>query len=215
MKNDRELHRDIQDALKWDPLLRNAKVDVVANDGLVTLSGIVNSFLDKLRVETVTKSIDGVKAIVEHMTVNLGNHDEVSDETIAKSVLDSLQLNFVPIDRVMVKVEDGHVTLDGEVTYNFQKEAAKKSMSNVKGVKVFTNNLTIAAETEDQLEKKTIEHALLRYSATVDQNIRVKVIKNMITLNGTVQSFYQKEEAEKIAWNAPGVLMVNNELIVE
>ncbi|MFD2865536.1 BON domain-containing protein [Mucilaginibacter antarcticus] len=88
-------------------------------------------------------------------------------------------------------------------------------MSNVRGIKIFTNNLLLAAEPEEQLEKKTIEHALLRYAATVDQKIRVTVFKNMITLNGTVQSFYQKEEAEKIAWNAPGVLMIKNELIVE
>ncbi|MFD2146154.1 BON domain-containing protein [Mucilaginibacter antarcticus] len=94
MKNDRELQKDIQDALKWDPLLKNAQVDVIAQDGLVTLSGVMHSFLDKLRVETVTKSIAGVKAIAEHMTVNLGTHDEVSDEAIAKSVLDSLQLNL-------------------------------------------------------------------------------------------------------------------------
>ena len=148
MKNDRDLQKDIQDALKWDPLLKNAKVDVMANDGLVTLSGIVDSYLNKLRVETGTKSIDDVKVVVVHMTVNLGNHDEISDEDIAKGVLASLQSNWVPIDRIVVEVENGHVTLDGEVTYNFQKEAAKKSVGSVQGVKVFTNKLTLATETD-------------------------------------------------------------------
>ncbi|MES2267504.1 MAG: BON domain-containing protein [Bacteroidota bacterium] len=215
MKNDRDLQKDIQDALKWDPLLKSAKVDIIANEGLVTLSGEVNSYVDKLRAESVAKSIDGVKAIIEHITVHLTGLDQISDEAIAKAVLDSLQLNWVPFDRLTVKVEEGHVTLDGQVTYNFQKEAAKKAVGSVQGVKVFTNNLTLMPETGDELEKKTVEHALLRYAATVDQNIRVKVFKNAITLKGNVQSVYQKEEAEKIAWNAPGVLMVYNELIVE
>ncbi|EHQ24955.1 BON domain-containing protein [Mucilaginibacter paludis] len=215
MKNDRDLQKDILDALNWEPLLKGAKITVTANNGLVQLSGTVKNYLDKLRAETVTKSIDGVKAMIEHINVDLGGHDEIPDDAIAKAVLESLQLNWVPVDRITVKVEQGHVTLDGEVAYNFQKEAAKKSVGGVQGVRVFTNNLVLAKQTQDQLEKKTIEHALLRYSATVDQNIRVKADKNTITLNGTVQSFYQKEEAEKVAWNAPGVLMVNNELVIE
>ncbi|WP_184550668.1 BON domain-containing protein [Mucilaginibacter sp. FT3.2] len=215
MENDRDLQKDVQDAIKWDPLLKNTQITVLADDGLITLSGIVKSYLDKSQVEAVTKSVYGVKAIIAHMTVNLATHDEVSDEDIAKNVLAAFKLNWVPYDRIQIKVEDGHVTLDGEMEYNFQKETATKSVSSVKGVKVFTNNVILIAETPNQLEKKNVEHALLRYSATVDQNIRVKVENNTITLSGTVQSFYQKEEAEKIAWNAPGVLMVNNELIIE
>jgi osmotically-inducible protein OsmY len=215
MKNDLNLEKDIQDAFKWDPLLKTIEVTVKADEGLITLSGVVDSYLKKLHAESITKSIDGVKAIVEHITVNKFTHPKTTDEEIAKSVIEYLKLNWVPLDRIMVKVEEGHVTLDGQVTYNFQKEDAKKSVGNVKGVNVFTNNLELVAETQDHLEKRIIEHALLRYSATVNQNIRVKVENNKITLNGTVGSLYQKEEAEKIAWNAPGVLAVNNELMIE
>ena len=215
MKSNRELQKDVQDSFRWEPLLKGAEIGVIVQDGLITLSGMVKSYLEKSLVESVTKSVFGVKAIIEHILVNLGNHDEISDVDIAKYVLDALKLNWVPYDRLQVKVEDGHVTIDGEVEYNFQKEAATKSVSSVNGVKVFTNNITLVAETKNELEKKIVEHALLRYSSTVDQNIRVSVEDDTITLNGTVQSFYQKEEAEKIAWNAPGVLMVTNELVIE
>ncbi|TFF37496.1 BON domain-containing protein [Mucilaginibacter psychrotolerans] len=214
MKNDRDLLKNIQDAIKLDPTLKSAAVMVQVHEGMVTLSGVVKRYLDKIHTENITKSIDGVKAIVEHITVEIASNDEVADEEIAKNVLAYLKLNWVPLDRIKVKVEEGHVTLDGEVCHNFQKQDAKKSVGSVAGVKVFTNNLVIAPETAAALEKRTIEHALLRYSATVDQNIRVNIEANTITLNGTVQSYYQKEEAEKIAWNTPGVMLVKNELIV-
>ncbi len=215
MKNDRNLEKDVQDAFRWDPLLRNAEVTVQAHNGLITLSGVVQSYLNKLHAETIAKSIAGVKAIVDDIRVAAASDSDVSDQEITKNVVEYLKLNWLPLDRIHVKVEKGHVTLDGQVTYNFQKEDAKKSVGNVKGVTLFTNNLQLVVETHDQLEKRIIEHALLRYSATVNQNIRVTVEHNVITLNGTVASLYQKDEAEKIAWHGPGVLAVNNELIIE
>jgi osmotically-inducible protein OsmY len=214
MKSNQDLQRDVQDAIKWDPLLKGAEIRVGAKDGLITLSGIVKSYLDKLNVETVTKSVYGVNAIIDRITVNVIDDDEISDKHIAKGVIDALKLNWVPVDQIKVKVDKGHVTLNGELAYNFQKEAAKKAAGNVEGIKILTNNICVKAETNNELEKRVVEHALLRYSSTADQNIRVKVSGNTITLNGTVYSFYQKEEAAKIAWNAPGVSMVNNELIV-
>jgi len=215
MKNNQDLQKDVQDAIKWDPLLKSAEISVGAKDGLITLSGIVKSYPDKLQAETIAKSVCGVKAIVEHITVNTGNHDGISDEEIAKDILAALKLIGVHSDHIQVQVEEGHVTLDGEVQYNFQKEASGNAAGNVKGIKILTNNISVKAETNNDLERKVVEHALLRYSSTADQNIRVKVSGNTITLNGAVYSFYQKEEAAKIAWNAPGVLMVNNELVIE
>jgi osmotically-inducible protein OsmY len=181
---------------------------------VVTLSGIVENYNDKLDAEYIAKSIDGVKVIIEHITVK-ALHSENRDEEIVKYVLQFLKLSWVPLDRIKVKVEDGHLTLEGQVTYNFQKGDAKKSVGGVKGVLIFTNNLELVPETKDHLEKRIIEHALLRYSATVGQNIRVKVEDNMIYLNGTVESIYQKEQAEKNVWNASGVLSVKNDLIIE
>ncbi|WP_017258806.1 BON domain-containing protein [Pedobacter arcticus] len=215
MKNDLDLEKDIQDAFKWDPLLKTAKITVQSHDGLVSLSGVVQSYLIKLQAENITKSIVGVKAIIEHITVKTASVSEDTDEEVADQVLHHLKLNWLPLDCIDIKVENGHVTLDGHVKYNFQKEDAKKSVGNVKGVKIFTNNLKMVTETPVQLEKLSIEQALLRYSATYDQNIRVSADGNLVSLKGTVKSLYQKEEAEKIAWNGPGVLAVNNELLIE
>ncbi len=215
MKNDQDLERDIKDAFKWDPLLKSENVNILAHEGIVTLSGEVQNYNDKLSAERIVKSIDGVKVIIEHLTVKIDPSFKSTDEEIAKNVLQYLKLSWVPSDRIKVKVEEGHVTLEGQVTYNFQKEDAKKSVGGVKGVLTLTNNLELIPETKDYLEKRIIEHALLRYSATVGQNIRVRVEENNIHLNGTVESLYQKEQAEKIVWNAPGVLAVFNELLIE
>lgn len=215
MKTDRNLEKDVQDAFKWDPLLKHVALTVNVHEGLVTLTGEVQSYQEKLHAESIAKSINGVKSILDHITVKAVLENETTDHEIEKNVLKCLRLKWIPIDRIKVKAEEGHVTLNGEVTYNFQKEDAKKCVGSVKGVTVFTNNLELVSETKDNVEKRIIEHALLRYAATANQNIRVKVAGNTIDLNGTVESLYQKEEAEKIAWNAPGVLAVNNELVVE
>ena len=215
MKTDLNLEKDIQDAFKWDPMLKNAAFTVNVDEGMVTLTGEVQSYPEKLHAENIAKSIDGVKSILDRITVKADVENESTDHEIEKNVLKCLRLNWIPLDRIKVKVEEGHVTLDGEVTYNFQKGDAKKCVGSVKGVTVLTNNLELVSETKDNVEKRIIEHALLRYAATANQNIRVKVAGNTINLKGTVESLYQKEEAEKIAWNAPGVLAVNNELVIE
>jgi osmotically-inducible protein OsmY len=213
--NNQDLQKDIQDALKWDPALKDADITVQAKDGFITFSGCVKSYQDKVRAEAIVKSVFGVKALIEHLTVVLDPLDEVSDDSIAQHIFEALKLTWVPYERIRVKVENGHVTVEGQVTYNFQKETANKSVVGVKGVKVLTNHLTLLAESHEELEKKSIEKALSRYAATVDQNINVQVDGTSIELTGTVKSFYEKEEAEKITWNAPGVTMVINELVIE
>lgn len=215
MRNDQDLQKDVQDAIQWDAKLKGAKISVQAQDGLITLSGTVNNYPDKLRAEKVAKSVIGVKGILEQVIVHFDNHDEISDHDIAIGIFQALKLNWVPDDNIKVQVENGWVTLDGNVEWGFQKDAAKKAVSSVMGVKVLTNNIAIKAQSNTPLEKKAIEHALLRYSSTADENIRVKVAGGTITLSGTVHSFYQKEEAARIAWNAPGVIIVNNELVIE
>ncbi len=214
MKTDRNLEKDIQDAFKWDPLLKAAEVTILANDALITLSGVVESYSDKLHAANITKSIAGVKAVIDHITIDTVSYLKTTDEEIAENVLHHLKLNSLPIERIQIEVENGHVTLNGQVTYNFQKEDAKKAVAKVKGVRFITNNLKLIPETHGQLEKRVVEHALLRYSATVDQNISVKVEGNVVTLNGTLTSLYQKEEVVKMAWNDPGVSAVNNKFII-
>ncbi len=121
----------------------------------------------------------------------------------------------VPGEKIQVKVEEGWVFLEGELVWNYQREAAKKAVSKLSGVKGVTNNITIKSETHDAVEKRDIERAFVRDWTMCDQDIDVEVEGNNVTLSGVVGSLYQKEEAGRIAWSAPGVWAVDNELEIE
>lgn len=216
MKTNRELQIDVLEAIKWEPLLKQAKIDVEAKDGVITLSGIVGSYIKKSQAEDTAKKITGVKAVVEKIEVEFNNDDEKEDNEIAIAVLNALKSNRdIPFDKIQVEVENGHVTLDGKLEWNHQKEAAQKSVSNIDGIKVLTNNIKIETDNTDDIEKAEIERAIERNWAMNNQEVQVAVSGNKVTLNGTVHSFYQKEVAERMAWNAPGVWTVSNELIID
>jgi osmotically-inducible protein OsmY len=131
-------------------------------------------------------------------------------------VLTALKARWdVPSDKVKVKVEAGWITLTGEVGWNFQREAAKDAIKSLMGVIGVTNNIKIKSESMESVEKAGIESALKRNWAFYDDNIRVQVSGHRATLTGTVDSLYEKNEAARIAWNAPGVWSVDNELVVD
>ena len=216
MKTNRQLQTDVQGAINWEPLLKQTKITVVAANGIVTLSGIVGSYIKKSQAEEIAKKIIGVKAVVEKIQVKFNTDDEKSDAEIAIEVLNALKANKdIPFDRVQIEVENGHVTMDGKLEWNHQREAAQKSASNVDGIKVLTNHIKIESDRPDDIEKGDIEQAIARNWAMNNQDVQVNVSGNKVTLNGTVHSFYQKEEAERMAWNAPGVWTVNNELVID
>ncbi|MCO5946788.1 BON domain-containing protein [Mucilaginibacter flavidus] len=216
MKTNRELQIDVLDAIRWEPLLKLAEIGVDANDGIVTLSGVVDSYIKKSQAEVTAKKITGVRAVVEKIVVKFNNDDEKSDSEIATAVLNALKSNRdIPFDKIQVEVENGRVTLDGKLEWNHQKEAAQKSASNIDGIKVLTNNIKIETDNADDIEKAGIERAIERNWSMNNQDVQVYVSGNRVTLNGIVHSFYQKEVAERMAWNAPGVWAVNNELIID
>ena len=215
MKTNEQLQKDVQDAIKWEPLLNAAEIGVTAKDGIVTLTGTVDSYIKKLEAEDATKNVAGVKALVEKIEIHFESFAQKSDNEIAMEVVNALKWNWeVPNDKVKVKVENGYVTLDGTLPWNYQREAAKKAVSNLGGVKGISNNIKIKSETHDSIEQVEIEQALGRNWSIDDKNIHVKVAGNKVTLTGEVDSFYQKDEAERIAWNAPGVWVVDNELAI-
>jgi osmotically-inducible protein OsmY len=215
MKNNSELQTDVQNAIKWEPLLNAAEIGVTAKDGIVSLTGVVDSYAKKLEAEHAAKRVIGVRALVENIEVKIPNGWTKTDAEIATAILNAFKSNWAdPKDNIKVKVEDGWITLEGELAWNYQRDAAKNAIQHLNGVKGVTNHIKIKAETHDAIEQKDVENALLR-SAIDDRDIKVAVSGTTVALSGTVSSWYQKEEAGRIAWNTPGIWNVNNDLKVE
>lgn len=217
MKNNEELQKDVQNAIKWEPLLHAAEIGVTAKDGVISLTGVVDGYAKKMEAENAAKKVIGVKAIVENIEVIFPDSWTKTDSEIAGEILAALKANWgVPKDKKLgIKVENGWVTLDGELAWNFQREAAKSAVKYLKGVRGVTCNIKIKAENHDAIEQKDIEDAIRRSWSIDDNDIQVDVSGRKVTLSGTVTSWYQKEEAARIAWNTPGISHVINELEVD
>jgi len=216
MKENEALQKAVQDAIRWEPLLSAAEIDVIAKDGVVTLSGIVDSFAKKQEAENAAKMVSGVKVVVENIDINFGGWLERGDTEIAGEVLNAFKWNSqFPHDKVKITVEHGWVTLGGKLTWNYQREAASKLVSSLLGVTGVTNSIVIETASAREVEQVEIENALGRNWAIDNKRIKVKVSGNNVTLHGKVHSFYQKDEAGRIAWKAPGVCSVDNALVIE
>lgn len=216
MKNNAELQTDVQDAIKWEPLMHAAEIGVTVKDGVGTLTGTVDSYSKKMEAEKAAKSVAGVSAVVEEIEVKFPNSWSKTDNDIASEVLGALKSNWlVPADKVKVKIEDGWVTLDGQLHCNYEREAAKNAVRFQIGVKGVTDNIVIQSETHDAIKKANIESALKRNWNINDNDITVQAIGHRVTLTGTVNSWFQKDEASRMAWDAPGVWNVDNRLAIE
>jgi osmotically-inducible protein OsmY len=216
MKNNEQLQMDVLEAIKWEPQLNAAEIGVIVHDGIVTLTGTVDNYSKKIAAESATKNVAGVKAVVEKIDVKYSNFGVKTDDEIANEVLKSLKNHWnVPDEQIKIEVEDAWVTLNGDVTWNYQRVAAKDAIDNLPGVKGVINNIKIRANAITELEKRLIEKALNRHWSINADDIDVEVIGSKVILSGKVTSMYQKEEAGNIAWKTPGVLSVDNNLVVE
>jgi len=213
MKTNEELQKDVQNAIKWEPLLHAAEIGVTIKDGVVTLTGIVDGYFKKKEAENAAKNVSGVKAVVEEIEIKYSNTFTKTDNDIAHEVLKD---NWaVAEDRLKVKVEDGWVTLEGELTWNFQRQDAKTAISFLPGVKGVTNEIKIKSDIKDAIEKKDVEKALARSWSLNAKDITVTVNGTNVKLTGFVDSVYQKDQAEKIVWKTPGIWSIDNDLVVE
>ena len=204
MKTNEELQTDVQNAITMEPLLHLVEIAVTVKDGVVTLTGTVDSYLKKIDAENTTQKVVGVKGIVENIEVRFPSNWTKTDAEVANEVFSALRSNYkIPNDKVTIKVEKGWVTLEGELPCNYQRQAAKNAVSNVSGVKGVFTYIKIKSESNNEMEKYEVEKAISRnlYVAT-------------LTLSGQVLSWYQKEEAERIAWSSLGIWHIKNELQV-
>jgi osmotically-inducible protein OsmY len=216
MRTDTDLQKDIVAELKWEPSLRNDDIAVAVRDGVVTLAGFVDSFVDKWKAERVVSRIKGVKAIANDLEVKLPSTSSRPDPDIARAALDALSWNIsVPQDRIKVKVEKGWVTLEGDVDGYYQKEAAERAVRYLTGVKGVSNLITLRARPAPSDVKQRIKEALQRGAQFDAEHITVDIEGNKAILRGTVRSYAEMRDAERAARNAPGVIEVENRLTVD
>jgi len=216
MKTNEDLQQDVEDAIKWEPMLHAAEIGVTAKNGIVTLSGTVDNYVKKIHAEKAARNVANVTAVVEEIKVILPGSKIKSDYDIAADVVAALHDNWdVPMEKVSVKVENGYVYLSGIVPWNYQKEAAKRTIQSISGIKEIINLIHINPEKHVILNRQEVIDALLRHWSVNATNIQVGVSGDTVTLKGFVSSLYQKEEAAKVAWNTPGVLHVDNQLHIE
>lgn len=211
-KSDVDVKTDVMNELMWDASLDSTSINVKAHNGLVTLTGTVPHYTEKMSAEHAAQRVAGVKAVADELEVK-GLFDK-SDEEIAKAAMGALKWNYsVPSD-IKVTVEKGWITLTGETEWNFQKNAAMDSVQSLLGVCGVTNSITLKSKTQPFDIKLRIEEALKRTAENDGRKIDVSVQGDKVTLSGSVHSYSEIEDARIAAWNAPGVMMVENNLVI-
>jgi osmotically-inducible protein OsmY len=215
MKSDTQLQHDVQSELEWEPAIESSHIGVAVKDGIVTLSGTVGSLREKARTEEVTKRVEGVRAVADEITVAVPAGHERTDEEIAATVLDSLAWNSaVDEKRIRVAVSRGWVTLDGTCDWKHQGEAAEKDVRILSGVRGVTNRITVVPRAAPADVKRRIEEAFRRYAALDAGRVQVEVTDSTVKLRGAVHSWAERNQAQEAAWAAPGIVHVENDLLV-
>jgi osmotically-inducible protein OsmY len=212
---DRKLQEDVLSALDWEPSIEATAIGVSVDNGVVTLRGDVKTFSEKAAAERVTLGVYGVKGVANDVAVRLGNGQQRTDTEIAQAVLSALAWNtLVPSGKITPSVSNGWLTLKGHVDWEYQRAAAARAVRDIAGVCAVTNAITVEPRVTAGDVKSKIEAALKR-SAEVDaRRINVAVTDNRVILSGNVHSWFERKEAERAAWAAPGVKMVEDRIAI-
>jgi len=215
MTTDRDLQQAVLDALGWEPSIVAAHIGVTAQGGVVTLTGHVDSYVEKWEAEKAALRVKGVRAVAEELEVRLAIDSQRSDDDIAAAAIERLAWDTsIPANAIGVQVENGWVTLTGEVGWYYQKEAAASAVRPLRGVIAVSNQVTIRPQVNVTNLSDDIMHALHRSWFFDPNTISVSAEKGAIRLSGSVHSWPERQVAAEIAWGAPGATAVTNDLTV-
>ena len=215
MRSDSEIERDVKEELQWDPDLDATDIAVSAKKGVVTLTGFVRSYTDKYEAEAAAKRVAGVAGVANDIGVRMPSVDERPDPEIARDAVAAIKSQLpISSEHIKVVVKNGWVTLEGQVEWQYQRSTAETAVRRIKGVKGVSNLIQLKPRAAPAEIKRKIQEAFKR-NAEVDANrILVETNGGEVILKGTVRSWIEREEAERVAWSAPGVTKVEDHIIV-
>ena len=215
MKTDVELKADVSAELAWDPAVKATAIGVAVKDGVVTLSGHLATFADKHAAERALRRVAGVKAMALEIDVKLSSDHQRSDTDIATGAEQALKWNtLVPLKAIQLTVDHGWVTLQGDVEWDYQRRSVEKAIRPMMGVVGISNEITLRAGPRGTDLSRKIEQALTRQATREAKHIQVDVEGTTVKLSGTVHSWQERSAAQGVAWSAPGVHAVINDLRV-
>jgi len=213
MKTDADLKRDVSAELAWDPAVRSTAIGVAVKDGVVTLTGHIDTFAEKHAVSRAVQRVAGVKAVALELDVRLSPDHKRTDTDIATSAEHALKWNTsIPVDAIRLTVDHGWVTLRGELEWDYQRRSVEKAIRPLIGVVGITNEIKLRARPQASDLARNIESALLRQAIREARQIHVDIDGSTVKLTGTVHSWHERAAAQGVAWSAPGVYSVVNEL---
>jgi osmotically-inducible protein OsmY len=215
MRSDSDIERDVKDELQWDPDLDAADIAVSVKGGVVTLAGYVKSYSDKYEAEVAAKRVAGVSGVADDLEIRVPSVDQRPDPDIAREAVAAIKARLpVSSENIKVVVQSGRVTLEGQVEWQYQRQTAEVAVRRIKGVVGITNMIQVKPRARPDQVKKKIEEAFRR-NAEVDANrIMVETNGGEVILKGSVRSWIEREEAERVAWMAPGVTRVLDRITV-
>lgn len=216
MKTDQQLKKDVIAELEWDPAINAAHVGVAVKDGVVTLTGHLDTYAEKYAIERAVLRVRSVRGIAVELDVKLDPNHRRSDSEIAAAAESALKWHsLIPSDRIRVQVEKGWVTLLGEVNWDYQRRETEKAVRTLTGVVGVSNAITLKTAAAPVDVAKRIRDAMVRHAENESRQLEVSVEGDTVILRGTVDSWTERATASSAAWSAPGVAKVVNELKIQ